>query len=469
MKNIFKYTLALLLVAGINLSCNDFLEPSLNQNLPTEGVIQNIDDLNATVLGTHSRLKGTALFGRDMVAGLEASSDNAFSNAYSGRIRPQSQFSHTVNSGYASGIWNGFYAVIANANVAIHADLESSPEVDHAKGQAYALRALAHMYLQLFFGQDFSGGSLGVPYITAYNDGNLVPERESSSDVWAKIGEDFTTAINLLDKDKGVGDPGIMNYYGARALQSRYFLFTGNYGDAVTAADDVIDNSGLSLVDAGSLEATWASGSGPAGLFEVAQTSTDRRGNDSLARIYRATNYGDVEATGDLYNAYDSDDARLELMGDAAKIAASDPSAADNIGDFRMLGKYVDELGSDNIRIIRLAEVILNKAEALARDNKEGQALPIINGLSADRGSNKVYTTGSIDEVLEERRLELAMEGHRFFDLLRNGKDIPFIGTGLNDFVTGSDISFGDGRIALPIPQAEMDANSSMEQNPFYK
>ncbi len=463
MKNIFKYTLALLLVAGINLSCNDFLEPSLNQNLPTEGVIQNADDLEATVLGTHSRLKGTALFGRDLVAGLEVSTDNAHSNGYSGRFLAQSQFNHTVNSSYASGIWNGFYAVIANANVAIHADVEDSPEVKHYKGQAYALRAMAHMYLQLFFGQDFSGGTLGVPYITAYNDGNLVPPRESSADVWTKIGEDFTTAVGLLDKSKGVGYAGIMNYYGARALQSRYFLFTGNFSGAVAAADDVINNSGLSLVDANNLAAAWASGSGPAGLFEVAQTSTDRRGNDSLARIYRASNYGDVEATGDLYFSYDANDARLGLMVD------NTASQADNAGSYRMVGKYVDELGSDNIRIIRLAEVYLNKAEALARDNKPGQALPIINNLSAERGSNKVYATGSIDEVLEERRLELAMEGHRFFDLLRNGKNIPYIQTGQYDFVTGADIPFGNGRLSLPIPQAEMDANSSMKQNPFYE
>lgn len=465
MKNIFKYTLALLLLAGIGTSCDNFLEPSVDQNKPTETAIQTVDDLKAAVLGVHSTLNNISLYGRDYVAGTAAMSDNAVSNGFSGRFQPHSAMSYTVNSGYASGLWNSFYSAIANANIAINAEIESSAEVEHVKGQAIALRAFAHMNLLLNFGQQFSGGNLGIPYITTYNEGNLYPPREPVADVWTKIGQDFVDAASMMDPAFDNGDPGYINYYAVKGLQSRYYLYTGEFNKAISAADVVINSGNFTLVAAADLAATWASGSGPNSLFEAVFTSTDRTGTDNLARMYTASNYGDVEATPDLYNAYDPADARFALLAD------STAGTTQNHGDYRMTGKYVDELGTDNVRILRYAEVLLNKAEAYARRNNgtdRAEALSIINNLSSTRGSGTVYTSGSPDEVLAERRLELAMEGQRYFDLLRNGKDIPFISTGKVDFATGADISFGSEILALPIPQTELNANSQMVPNPGY-
>jgi tetratricopeptide (TPR) repeat protein len=442
------------------------LEPSVDQNKPTATAIQTENDLKAAVLGVHDYLNSIAVYGRDYVAGYAAMSDNGVSNGFSGRFIPQSTVSFTENSGFPSDLWNTFYGAIANANIAINADIESTPQVDYYKGQALALRALAHMNLQLIFGQQFSGGSLGIPYVTTYNEGNLYPPREPSADVWKKIGDDFSAAATMMDPSFDAGDPGYINYYAVKALQSRYYLYTGEFDKAIAAADVVINSGNYTLVAAGNLASEWASGSGPNSLFEAVFTSTDRTGTDNIARMYTASNYGDVEATADLYNAYDANDARLGLLAD------STAGTTTNHGDYRMTGKYVDELGTDNIRIIRYAEVLLNKAEAYARRNNGTDrltgALPIINNLSSTRGSSTVYTTGSPDEVLAERRLELAMEGQRFFDLLRNGKDIPFINTGKNDFATGADITYGSDILALPIPRAELDANSNMVPNPGY-
>lgn len=469
MKNIFKLTLALLVIAGISTGCNDYLEPSVDQNKPTETAVRSIDDLNSVVLGIHDFLNGTGVYGRDYVAGPEAMTDNAFSNGNSGRFIVNSQFNFTVNSGYAAGLWDDFYEAIATANIAINADLESTPAVDYAKGQAYALRAFSHMQLLLNFGQQFSGGSLGIPYITTYNEGNLLPAREPVADVWTKIGDDFAQAVSLMDPSLDAGSPVYMNYNAVKGLQSRYYLYTGDFGAAIAAAEAVIGTSTTTYggVDGANLVAAWASGSGPMGIFEMGMTSTNNVGNNSLARIYRDTNYGDVEATQDLYDSYGAGDARLDLFTvDGAEI--------------RMSNKYVDELGSDNTRVLRYAEVWLNKAEALARRGSGSDltnALAMINALSASRGSATVYASVAqndvIADVLAERRLELAMEGHRFFDLLRHGMDIPYVaipsqGAG-NNFLTGADIPFGSGMIVMPIPQVEMDANSSMVQNPYYE
>lgn len=461
MNNIFKYTLALLLLAGIGTGCEDYLEPSVDQNRPTDTAIQSVEDLQSVVLGIHDDLNSTSIYGRDFVAGPEAMSDNAFSNQNSGRFIVESRHNFTVNSGYPDGLWTLFYQAIATANIAINSDLASTPAVDYAKGQAYALRAFSHMQLLLAFGQQYAGGTEGIPYVTTYNEGNLYPAREPAAQVWTKIGDDFEQAATLMDPALDDGNPVFMNYYAVKALQSRYYLYTGEFGNAIAAADAVINNAGMSLVAAGDLVAAWASGSGPNSLFEMGFTSTNNVGNNSIARIYRDTNYGDVEATQDLYDSFDAADARLGLMSVNGDV-------------YRMVGKYVDELGSDNTRIIRYAEVLLNKAEALSRRNSgsdRADALAIINNISSTRGSGKVYTSATPADVMEERRLELAMEGHRFYDLARNGMDIPYVSVptrGVN-FITGATIPFGDYRYALPIPQDEMDANSNMTQNTGYE
>src|SRR5690625_3353279 len=197
-----------------------------------------------------------------------------------------------------------------------------------------------------------------------------------------------------------------MNYYAVKGLQSRLYLYTEDYDAAIAAADAVIDSGNFALVSADDLVSRWASGSGPNSLFELAFTDTDRLATDNIARLYLDSNYGDVEITADLYHAYEEDDVRRELLSDEGE------------GRFRMTGKYRDELGTDNVRIIRYAEVLLNKAEARVKRNNAGDrevAVSFINELSAERGGSRGYSAATRDDVPAERRLELAMEGQRLF------------------------------------------------------
>lgn len=463
MNKYLKTLFVLLLSAGIFYSCDSVLEPSVDQEKLTEEAINTVDDLQSFIYATHDIYNRISLYGRNFPVSLEVMSDNAFSNGRSGRFVGQSQINFTVQSGYASGVWNGFYAAIANSNIVINAEADlSGPEVDHIRGQAYAMRALSHMNLLLHFGQQYvSSGdpANGVPYVTTYNEGDLYPERDPISTVWSNIVDDFNTAANLMDPSFD-GDVAIINYNAVKALQSRLYLYTEDFGAAIAASDEVINSGQYGLVDAGSYVDAWASGTGPSSIFEVGFIESDRAGNDSIARIYRDTNYGDVEATEDLYTAYGAGDVRLDLF--------------DVNGDeYRMAFKYVDELGSDNVRLIRYAEVLLNKAEALARRNQgtdRADALLIINQISSERGSGTTYTAGTPENVLAERRLELAMEGHRLFDLARHGLDISnvFVPARGQNFNEGNDIPFGDFRYALPIPNAEINANPNMTQNEGY-
>ena len=464
MKKLFKLTFAALLTMVVITGCEDILEPSVDQALPIETAINTVADLQGFVLGTHDILNRSSLYGRDIIAGVDASTDNAFSNGNSGRFIIHSQINFTVSNGYSSGIWNGFYQAIANANIVINSEL-TGPGVDYVKGQAYAIRALSHFNLILFFGQQWiTGGNsnLGVPYVTTYAEGENYPSRDPIATVWTNIASDLNQAASLMDPATNVGVTQI-NYWAVKGLQSRVHLYTGYFAAAIAAADAVINSGRYTLVGAAGLAAAWAAGTGPNSLFEMAFTGTDNPGFDNMARIYRPSNYGDVEATADLYNAYDADDARRGILTDYGN------------GRYRMIGKYVDDLtGTDNVRVIRFPEVWLNKAEALSRRNTGNDrtvAQDMINALSAGRGSSRVYADGTPESVLAERRLELAMEGHRFFDLARHGMSIPnpSIPVGFARFNDGaSPLTFGDYRFALPIPDAEINANSNMVQNSGY-
>ena len=462
MKNIIKFTFTLLIVAVISTGCENFLTPSVDQNRPLD-TITSVEDLNSLILGIYDDLNRVELYGRDFYVSADVMSDNAASNQNSGRFVGQAQYNFTENSGYAEGVWDVFYEAIATANIVIAADLESTPAVDHVKGQAYALRAFAHMNLELAFGQEFSGGTVGIPYVETYNVAeNFFPPRNTVAEVWQKVGQDLATAETLMDPSFDSSNPTYFSTSALKGLQSRYYLYAGNYDAAIAAADAILPN--YTPVAAGNLVAAWQSGTGPNSLFELGFTSTDRLGTDNIARILRNTNYGDVQPNEDLYTAYGNGDARYALF------------EVDGDGVMRMANKYYDELGSDNVRVLRYAEVLLNKAEALANRGTGtdlADAIAIINDFSADRGSDKTYVVGTqsevIDAVLEERRLELAFEGHRLYDLLRHGKDIPYVNTGgAVNFTIGEDITYGSNIIALPIPRAELDANSSMVQNPGY-
>jgi hypothetical protein len=124
----------------------------------------------------------------------------------------------------------------------------------------------------------------------------------------------------------------------------------------------------------------------------------------------------------------------------------------------------------DNIPLIRTPEIILNRAEAQFYLGNENAARADLATIISNRYTNNgapvtvtVATSGTalINEILRQRRLELAFEGHRFFDMKRNGENFPRPG-GLPT------TEYVDTRILAPIPQADINANPNLVQNAGY-
>jgi hypothetical protein len=121
-------------------------------------------------------------------------------------------------------------------------------------------------------------------------------------------------------------------------------------------------------------------------------------------------------------------------------------------------------LNTDNVPVIRHAEVLLIRAEAHYRSGNEASALNDINTLRTNRGLTPVTLSGNaiLEEILNQRLAELAMEGHRFHDLKRLGRDI------VKDPSVGFVLSISDFRLLAQIPNGELIGNPNMQQNPGY-
>lgn len=446
---------SLLLLGVFTSSCSeDFLEPTVSTSKDVNESVNTVEDLQALMIGAYARMSTTSYYRRDYIVFSEVRSNNAFSSGNSGRFVGLGQLSYNATDANISNMWSQIYAVIANANIVINSEVKNneSTEVQFIKGQAYAIRALAYMDLLRVFGQQYAGGDLGVPLVLEFRGENPYPERASVQETWDQIGEDLQTAANIMDPSLNPQTRTEISTWMVYGLQSRYYLYTEDYQKAADAANKVIDSGNFALSNDSSYLDSWNSEGGSNIIFEIAVTPADADSFNSLYFIYQETSYGDIEATADLYNLYEEGDIRQDLY-------------SVNGDKIRMVGKYPTEIGTDNIKVIRYAEVILNYAEAMLQIGNEEDALQYLNKIPTNRNAS-TYTEASTENILLERRKELAFEGFGFFELVRNGKGIPYVDPRQTFESTG--VAFGSPELALPIPQNEISANPEIIQNDSY-
>jgi len=456
---LFRIAVLLVFMGSINACTTDDLEPTVAQNKSVEKGITTVDNIYGIIKGAYSGLTASGYYGRDYIINNEVRSDNCFSNGNSGRFTTQAGFTYDARTGY---FWDNAYYVIANANVIIGIDVEElEGDVDRAKhiqGQAYALRALAHFDLVKQYGQQHAGGTLGVPYVKEFKGDNLYPARNTVAEVLNFIMEDLNKAFNLMDEAYDESTE-FFTKYAVKALESNVAVYFEMWPEAIAACEAVINTTDYSIIPAADYVNHWTQDMSANSVFELAFNSTDNRGNTGLAYIYRTTgggSYGDVQVIDDVVNLYETGDVRADILGYEGVM-------------LRNIGKYPNNQGYDNVIVVRYEEVILNYAEALWREGQTsglglGSALEVLNLIPSNRGAS-LYTTINENNILLERRKEFIFEGKRFEELTRMGRDIEKLYLQQNFAAT---IPYGDYRLAWPVPQAEIDANSNMMQNEGY-
>lgn len=466
-------TVALFGLLALGACKKGFLERTPATAIPDDEALSNEAGLENALNGTYATLRAVGLFGRDIPVIGDLHADNTFvETKNSGRYLAWYNYSVTVNDGSATAMWGNAYTAIQRANRIINADVTEGDRVPEIKAEAHAIRGLMYFHLVRTFAQPHSANpnGPGVPLILTYDPYYLPETRNTVAEVYAQIIADLKDGY---DNGPDYSTSGRISKYAAGALLARAYLYSGDYENALTVAEDVINNSGFSLVSPASYQAFWAN---PAErtdqvetLFEVDADVVNNNGFDDVAGIY-VNGYTDIYASRELFDLYSATDVRKSILVDGN---TKDGASA------VLVYKYpnAENADRDNLKVIRLAEVYLIAAEAAYRTDEEGLALDYLNELMAQRDPGTTYSSSGavlLSDIVTERRKELAFEGDRLHDLNRlqlpinranNPGAIPAGSANVN-----LNIPYPDDRRIAPIPQAELQANPLLadDQNPGY-
>ncbi len=475
-----RYTFLIIAVSLVVFSCKkDFLVQNPPTAIPVGNAIVTANDMADAVNGMYQAMTPATLFGRDIPVLGDLMADNCYiSIVNSGRYLAENNFSFVSTNGEAADIYSQSYYVILQANRIIAAPVPASSDVSELKGEAYIARALNYLQLVNFFGEPYTVSSTdpGVPVITTPTNPNnpyIKPARNTVAEVYTQIISDLDSAYAIMPAGGTSLHPINSEYlskYAAKAIESRAYLYKGDYVNAQAAALLVVNSGGYSLTPSANLVAYWANPAPVSNktetIFELAQTETENDGFDALASIYSqgSSGYGDMLVTPELDALYSSTDVRGQLIIPATR------------GGFNVLAnnKYsnsANQVDKDDIKIIRYAEVLLTLAESYNRNGDDADARKYLNQLVEMRDPDFTGYTDSgaklLTDIITERRKELAFEGLRYFDLTR--LNVPIVRPQESDSAPSIGlVPVGDYRRLLPIPRAEIDANPNTKQNPGY-
>lgn len=462
-----------LLLAG----CKDYLveEPILSQS--TEITLSSYNGLDAAVAGAYAPIVSSTWYGSFFVLDAEMRAGNAAipsnTDFTSGRMTTPKNLSYSSSN--TSGLWGFAYYMISAANNVID-NLEgkessevTTQDINNLKAESLFLRALAHFDLVRLYATSYAknSGGLGVPVILHTDpSGQEMPARNTVAEVYDQIIADLLEAESIIDPAyvrTGVSDAkSVATLPAIQALLSRAYLYTQNWQGAANYATKVINNADYSLWSAAELSGVWGKDIPTGGevIFEVyglQQNSYDSWW-EGPSHMTNPIGYADCAAHPDLTALYETGDVRGNLF------RTDKDNASGSLWTTKYIGKGKGDALStpdvNNVIVLRLSEMYLNRAEAIINGAAISgvTALSDLNAIRSHRGASSLSSAGS-DVVLLERRLELAFEGHYWFDLART-----------NRASTRSDLPLAkdDNRFVLPIPQREIETNSSLVQNTGY-
>ncbi len=258
---------------------------------------------------------------------------------------------------------------------------------------------------------------------------------------------------------------------------------------AYTTAVDIIKNAPFSLIDRADYVDSWSEEGTSESILSIINSVADNTGLTGIGNLSDPKGYGQFVASQDLMDllAEDPDDIRKELLYIDSKSDHANDSTWGRVLKYPGLGntkaviKNFWENGValpvaatiSSVPVFRLSEVYLIAAEAAVKDGDVANAEIYLN-LIVERANPaaKVATVDvTLDRILTERRKELCAEGHRFFDLIRNKRDIvrkPSVRI-FDPNGTPLFIGWEHYQILFPIPIDEINANPDLTQNPGYK
>lgn len=451
-----------------NLNLNPFNAVGVDVALNTP------DDFEIAVNGIYGMMIDAPYYGADLMSFPDVLADNLIINL-DARQTQRATFEWRYNPNLTrAGFMGDAYDVIQQANFILENidKLPAGDQKDNIEAQCLAARALSHFNLNNVFGEiptqsGSSNSALGVSLIFSSDIRQTVPR--------SNVGAVYTSIINDLENAsaKISASNGIERFTAdaVNGLLSRVYLYNGQWQASVDAANAV---SGT-VAEFGNFTGVWDDSSDDGVLFKLINRDADT--DISTGVPYSQT------LTGGIFSEYVVDFGLFNLYSaqDVRQGAYIQTSPFDGV-NYNHVAKWLTSsinmgTGVLDIKIIRAAEVQLNKAEALANMNMDGPALAALDLVRSQRyvvipGGGE---TGQAlkDAIQLERRLELAFEGHRFFDIKRRGEAVQRTNAGQFADGTGTPPLFltlpaGDCLFQLAIPVTEINVNPASTQNPCY-
>ncbi len=466
--HILSFAMLVLVATGCKKS---YLELKPYDQVALDIAIITDGDMQAATNGIYSAIRNNTLYGRDVQLRGDILGDNAYiSTTNSNRFTEYSAVTYTPVSASVGGNWNASYSAILRANNVINSSIAANTATNQYRGEALTLRALLYFDLVKQYAKTYTAATaatdLGVPLVLAY-DPKFKPTRNTVQEVYAQIEKDLAAAIPLLT-DRTPYSAGYINKNAAKAILARMYQFKGDWTKALATAQEIITTGGYSLTTTANHAAYWALGTLRTDkletLFELGFDPTGNAGLESLPYFFLQAGYGDALAADAFFNTLATTDVRRSLMTDATRASKS----------VKVINKYLNNINY-TIKVVRLSEVYLIAAEAAYHTNNPTLALSYLNQVATRRDAAFAgYTsTGAplLEDILTERRKELAFEGHRYWDLQRYNRDVVRININ-NNYAGNVPLTFAKDnfRRILPIPQGETDANPAIkaQQNPGY-
>lgn len=452
MKNRIIINILALFTIVLASSCEKRLDVEPTQTVDETNALNSSSDVEAALVGAYAQLGSSASYGGNSQVNQELLGNSTTLN-WAGTYQGMTQIYNKaipINNGFITDTWTESYTAINTANNVLSA-IEKVEEIkrDQIEGEAKFIRALAYYHLVTMFGRSYNDGNPasnpGVPIVlepTREINAASQVARSSVEDVYNQVLSDLNDAKDkCLKEDFGF----FASSWAASAMLARVYLQKGDYANAANEANNVIESEQFELTPTYA-ESFPGDANAPAGrsntseeVFAIQVTETS--GVNEFNTFFSTSGRGDIDINPAFFSEFNATDARGKFYY--------------SLSGFLFTSKFENLYG--NISVIRLAEMYLIRAEANSRlGTQVGPNSPVgdINVIRSRSGAPELGSV-TLDQILTERRHELAFEGFSINDSKRLEKNV-------------GGLAWNSPKLIYPIPQREMLVNKSLTQNEDY-
>lgn len=445
-----QFTILLLFALSFS-SCTKFLDVQPRDAISDELTIVDKSSAQTALRGVYRSLASDSYYGNSFQSIGYLGGDNVQWTGSQSIVQQFIEHKVKADNSTVAGIWSAIYSTINRANHVIAkvpavADASfSAAEKNQVIGESHFIRALAYFDLARTW-----GGAQIVLTPTLSSTDKTGIKRSSQADTYSQVLKDLITAESLLTLPASQ-NPVRANRETVWALRARYHLYQKEWALAESYAKKVLDNTtNYQLIKPYSAFFNPASAvATKESVFELSYSST-------YTNSHR--NQWQPPANGGTRQIAPSE-TFVSLLNNPAAGGNRNVLVAKTSAGLWYGNLYYRSPATDPAYVIRIAEIYLIRAEALAQQNDLTGALANLN-LVRERAGLTASPAISQNDILlaieNERRIEFALEPHRWFDLVRTGRAAAVLGL--------TDVT----KYYLPIPASELSIDPSLDQNTGY-